>query len=62
MMSRRQGRRKFTLTPEYEKRSSREFTVEEIVEFIEDNDDRNPEVVSVTVELDDIEVGIGTTN
>lgn len=57
----KQGRRKYTLTAEQET-ETRQFSVDEIAEFVEANDDRNPEVVSVTVEIDDRKVGIGTTN
>jgi hypothetical protein len=56
-----QGRRKYTLTAEPDT-ETRTFSVDEIAEFVEENTDRNPEVVSVTVELDDQKVGIGTTN
>lgn len=62
MMPVNTGRRKLRLTPQQKSLDGEEFTIEEIATFIEQHDDRDPEVVSVTVELDDLEAGIGTTN
>lgn len=56
------SRRKFRLTPEQDSLDADQFTVDEIASFIEEHEQHNPEVVSVTLEIDDVEVGVGTTN
>jgi len=60
-MTGKRQRRRYTLSGERTRRTE-SLSVEDIDEFIEQNEERNPEVVSVTVELDDSAVGVGTTN